>query len=397
MIHGSLGNREERRPLMVQNNRRMASYIVLLALLTILPLSSGAQGLGFSLNGVRFTSQLVSGVPLPVGLDVQFDIPISQSGFIWSLRLAGGYEDRMILRNDTTGDSIPEPAWNKAVQDNWFFWPNAEVDTGLVYRIRFATQYQEKSKVDVFTLARGRYEQNSKVLAAGLFPDAQNLMAVSGIAGVGYDTVFLCPRRMKFGSAGEISIEYAPAFLDFAARTDFYRANAKLEAYLPLFSRGEDNLRAFSVYAAGYLTADYAGGTNIPLYVLTSFGGRELRRGIGDSIRGYQPWGYEATTKAEASLEIRAVGPGLFKSEAIRPMAYLFGDAGYYAGLSRTTLAQDHGMLASAGVGAALDIFDFAFLGVRAGYKFPIDDPLDAVYFPGGEKFFWNIAFLLHF
>lgn len=397
MIHGSLGNREQRRPLAVRNNRRLVFYAVLLALLAILPFLAGAQGLGFSLNGVRFTSRLVPGVPLPVGLDVQFDIPVSQSGFFWSLRLAGGYEDRMILRNGTSGASIQEPTWNKAVQDHWFFWPNAEVDTGLVYRIGFAAKKQEKSKVDVFALVRGRYEQNSKLLAAILFPDAQSLMAVSGIAGIGFDTVFLSSRRVKTGAAGELSVEYAPAFLDFAAGTDFYRANAKLEAYLPLFSTGGDNLSAFSVYAAGYLTADYAGGTNIPLYVLTSFGGRELRRGIGDSIRGYQPWGYEAATKAEASLEIRAIGPGLFKSEAIRPMAYLFGDAGYYAGLSRTTLAQDHGMLASAGVGAALDLFDFAFLGVRAGYKFPIDDPLDAVYFPGGEKFFWDIAFLLHF
>lgn len=381
----------------MQNHSRNVVFGILLALLLIIPMTAGAQGLGFSLNGVRFTSRLVPGVPLPVGLDVQFDIPVSSDGFFWALRLAGGYEDRMILRNDTTGASIAEPAWNKAVQDNWFFWPNAEVDTGLVYRMGFATQYQEKSKVDVFALARGRYEQNSKLLGTTLFPDAQNLMAVSGIAGVGFDTVFLSHRRMKFGAAGELSFEYAPAFLDFAAGTDFYRANAKLEAYLPLFSKGEDNLKAFSVYAAGYLTADYAGGTNIPLYVLTSFGGRELRRGIGDSIRGYQPWGYEATTKAEASLEIRAIGPGLFKHEAIRPMVYLFGDAGYYAGLSRTTLSQDHGILASAGAGAALDIFDFAFLGARAGYKFPIDDPLSAVYFPGGEKFFWDIAFLLHF
>lgn len=379
------------------NNRRMAFYVALLALLVILPFLAGAQSLGFSLNGVRFTSRLVSGVPLPVGLDVQFDIPVSKNGFFWALRLAGGYEDRMILRNDTTGDSIAEPAWNNAAQDYWFYWPNAEVDTGLVYRIGFAAKKQDKSKVDVFALVRGRYEQNSKLLATGLFPDAQNLMAVSGLAGIGFDTVFLSSRRVKTGAAGELSVEYAPAFLDFAAGTDFYRANAKLEAYQPLFSTGGDNLRAFSVYAAGYLNADYAGGRNIPLYVLTSFGGRELRRGIGDSIRGYQAWGYEATTKAEASLEIRAVGPGLFKSEAIRPMAYLFGDAGYYAGLSRTTLAQDHGMLASAGVGAALDVFDFAFLGVRAGYKFPINDPLDAVYFPGGEKFFWDIAFLLHF
>ncbi|PKL05900.1 MAG: hypothetical protein CVV53_07110, partial [Spirochaetae bacterium HGW-Spirochaetae-9] len=150
----------------------------------------------------------------------------------------------------------------------------------------------------------------------------------------------------------------------------------------------------------GYLTADAAAGKAIPLYVLTSFGGRELRDGLGSSIRGYRGWGYEAARKAEASFELRLVGPGLFGVASLRPMAYVFGDAGWFGGLydcpDAATGGDKDGWIFSAGAGAAIDILDFAYMGLRAGWKFPIDDPLYATYF-GSEKFFWGITFLLHF
>jgi hypothetical protein len=79
-------------------------------------------------------------------------------------------------------------------------------------------------------------------------------------------------------------------------------------------------------------------------------------------------------------------------------MAYVFGDAGYFAGLyDCPSIADKDGLIFSAGGGLALDILDFAYLGLRAGYKFPVDDPLYSTYFPGGERFFWGITFLLHF
>ena len=247
-------------------------------------------------------------------------------------------------------------------------------------------------------MARGRYEGNSPILSAAYFPDAQGLLAISILGGIGVDKVEKSPSRSKSGYAGELSFEYAPQALAFLGGTDFYRASANLEGYLPIFSMGKSDLDAISIYAAGYLAVDYAGGSKIPLYVLTSFGGRLLRDGLGDSIRGYQPWGYEATTKAEASFDLRLVGPGLFGIEGLRPIAYFFGDAGYYDGLyDCPAIADKNGLIFSAGAGAALDIFDFAYLGARAGYKFPVDDPLYSTYFPSGKQFFWNITFLLHF
>jgi hypothetical protein len=356
-----------------------------------------AQGAAeFELNGLRFNYVLLGFLPVPAGADLEFHFPLS-GGLLFSLRAAGGYEDRLILRDDTNGSPIAKPAsFNAGSQTSWFDWPNAEIDSGLIYRLPGPTA--AGIKTEVFGLGRGRWESNSPGLSTAYFPDAQGLLAFSFIGGIGADAVVKKPSRMMSGWAGEVSFEASPSFLALSGGTDFTRFSGFLKGYLPLYSSGADDLKAFSLYGAAYLTGDYAMGSKIPLYVLTSFGGRALRDGLGDSIRGYQGWGYEATTKAEASFDLRLVGPSLFKVAGLRPMAYLFGDAGYFAGLyDCPSIADKDGLIFSAGGGLALDILDFAYLGLRAGYKFPVDDPLYSTYFPGGERFFWGITFLLHF
>jgi len=374
---------------------KVLAVVVALCFLGLAPLSAGAEDFEFALNGVRFNGILLGGIPLPSGADLEARFPIAGNSLLFTLRLAGGYEDRLILRDDTDGSPLPKPA--SADGNHWFNWPNGEVDAGLLYRLTNGDGSFLTPRIEVFGLARGRFEKNSSSLDEALFPDAQGLFALSFLGGAGVDGVYESPRRFKSGYAGEFSFEYAPAFLDFVGGTDFYRASIALEGYLPIVSVGESDIDALSVYAAAYLAGDFAGGANIPLYVLTSFGGRLLRDGLGDSIRGYQSWGYEATTKLEASFDLRFVGPGLFGIAGLRPMAYVFGDMGYFGGLYKTTIADKNGLLLSAGAGFALDIYDFVFLGLRAGYKFPIDDPLYMTYYPGGEKFFWSISFLLHF
>jgi hypothetical protein len=370
---------------------RFFAMAIVLVCLAAVPMSAVAEEMEFTLNGVRFNGALLSGVPVPAGADIELRFPMAGEGLLFTLRLAGGYEDRLILRDDTDSSPIAKPASFDNMQ--WFHWPNAEVDAGILYRLLSGG---DGPKVEFFGLARGRYESNSPWLGTIPFPDAQGLMSLSFLGGVGIDAVRKSPSRSKSGYAGEFSIEYAPAALAFSGGTDFYRASANLEGYLPLFSAGASDLNAISIYAAGYLAGDYAGGTEIPLYVLTSFGGRLLRDGLGDSIRGYQSWGYEATTKAEASFDLRFVGPGLFGLAGLRPMAYVFGDAGYFDGLYASPITDKNGFMASTGAGLALNIFDFAYLGLRAGYKFPMSDEVYAQYF-GDERFFWGITFLLHF
>lgn len=367
---------------------------VLAAICAALPISAGAEGIEFALNGVRFNNALLGGLPVPAGVDVEFRIPVAADTLLFTVRAAGGYEDRLILR-DAAGDPIAKPApFDAADQTNWFHWPNAQADLGILYR----PLGSEKPKVELFAMARGRWEANSPDLSTSVFSDAQGMLAVSVMGGAGVDAVVTDPRRSKSGYGGEISFEYGPSALALSGGNDFYRLSANLEGYLPLFSAGSSDLSAVSAYAAGYLAGDWAGGSAIPLYVLTSFGGRLLRDGLGDSIRGYQGWGYEATAKAEASVDLRLAGPALFGVAGLRPMAYLFGDAGYFGGLDRcASISDKDGFIVSAGAGVALDILDFVYLGARAGYKFPVDDPLYSTYTAGGDKFFWNITFLLHF
>jgi hypothetical protein len=373
-------------------SRRMTVLILCFAVAAIS--MTGAEGLEFVLNGVRFNGVLLGAVPVPAGLDFNVNVPLSSNGLFYSIRLAGGYEDRLILRDPSNGTPVAKPlAFDDA---HWFNWPNGQIDTGLFYR--YPKLAAQGKKLEIFALARGRYEINSPGLTTAYFPDAQGLASVSMLGGVGYDGLIKNPSRVKKGFAGEISFEYAPSFLAFSGGTEFFRASCALEGYVPIFSSSEDEKKAVSLYAAAYVAGDYAQGTNIPFYVLTSFGGRLLRDGLGDSIRGYQSWGYEATTKVEASFDLRLVGPALFGLSGLRPIAYVFGDAGYFDGLYNCpAVADKNGLIFSAGVGAALGIFDFAYLGLRAGYAFPLDDPLYAYYSPGPERFFWGITFLLHF
>lgn len=349
-----------------------------------------ASEVHFSFNGVKLNSALLGGLPLPTGADIGLEIPLGDT-LSASVRAAGGFEDRMILRSDSDGSPAAKPdAFDGAL---WFHWPNAQVDAGLVFRP--AAEGGAFSPA-LFSSLRARYEKNLTSLSTTFFSDAKGLTALSFIAGAGVDTVEKDIRRSKSGYAAEVSGEYAPAALGFSGKTDFFRISASAEAYLPLSSWGADDLSAVSLYAAGYATVDAAWGSSIPLYVLTSFGGRDLRSGLGSSVRGYRGWGYEAATKAAASLELRLAGPGLFGQAGVRPLAYLFGDSGAFDRLVRAPGA-DSGLIASAGAGAALDLFDFVYLGARAGLRLPFDDPLQSVYFPGGETFFWNITFLLHF
>ncbi|MDX9784542.1 MAG: hypothetical protein RBT72_07310 [Spirochaetia bacterium] len=358
--------------------------------------AAGTQGLQFAFNGVRFNNALLGFLPVPAGADIEFAFPVSSQGLLFSLRAAGGYEDRLVLRNDSDGSHIAKPAsFDPSSQKQWFHWPNLALDAGILYRPGLEV---EKLTLELFGLARGRYEKNSSLLGTTIFPDASELLALSLIAGAGVSTVEKSSRRLVSGYGGEFAAEWAPKASGFLGGSDFFRVSANVEGYLPLFSFGEDDLKAISAYAGGYAVADLAWGDRIPLYVLTSFGGKYLRSGLGSSVRGYQPWGYEAASKAAASLELRLVGPGLFGMANIRPMAYVFGDAGLFSKLYASPSIDKDGLLLSTGGALALNILDFAYLGLRAGLKFPAFDPLhDAVYFTDKERFFWDIAFLLHF
>ena len=377
--------------------RSMAIAIIVVAILSpsfLEAQSFQSKGLQFTINDVRFNYAIASGIPIPTGADADIRILTKNQRLFFNVRVAGGYEDRKILRNTETGAPIEVPTEFDAVQ--WFNWPNLELDGGVTLRNRPAGR-STGPYLDFFVLGRTRYENNSETLATDIFSDANGLLAFSFLGGVGGSTVQETVEKSKSGVKGEFAFEYAPEGLDFVGGTSFTRVTAKVTGYVPLYASAPGRSNGVAMYAAGFFAADYAAGRHVPLYVLTSFGGRLPYKGLGGGVRGYPKWGYEANTKALASAELRLAGPALFGKEMLHPMMYVFGDAGYYSGLAKSLSVEKQGFLFSTGGGLALDVMDYVYLGIDAGYTFPFADSLYTIYMPSGQRFFWDVTFSLHY
>jgi hypothetical protein len=154
-------------------------------------------------------------------------------------------------------------------------------------------------------------------------------------------------------------------------------------------------------YLVLYGVGDWALGSHIPHEVLTTFGGLVGTKGIGDMVRGGQPWGYESPAKAYASAELRIAGPSLLEDFDVYPVGYLFADAAGYLGLYGdpfgSGIADNAGVFASTGAGASFSISNFLWLGGYAGWRWPIYDPLASTYYAVPQGFFWGFTFTAHY
>lgn len=354
-------------------------------------------GISFSINSIKTNSDIVAGLPLPTGLDLGFEFPLGAGNTSLTVRTAAGYESRMILRN---AGSIPISAPASIDGINRFYWTDALAELGL-------RQYMLKSdqaSAWLFALLRGRYEMNKSTYSTTLFADAQGTASLSGVAGLAFDSTYWREPNRQVGSYFELSMEYSPTFANFAAASmDFSRANLTAEAYIPLSPQCGSLMNPSSVapYLVLYGVGDYAMGSNVPQEVLTTFGGLIGTKGIGDMVRGTQPWGYEARGKAYVSAELRIAGPSFFENFLLYPVGYLFADAAGYTGLYGapfgTSFADTSGVFASTGAGAAVSVFNFLWLGVYAGWRWPLIDPLAATYYSSPSGFFWNFTFVAHY
>lgn len=345
-----------------------------------------APGMTFSVNSIKTNSDIIAGLPLPTGADLTLELPFGSTATAITLRSAAGYESRMILRSAASMSPIAEPPAIDGV--NRFFWTNALAEIGVKqYLLR-----REHEQAWFFGLVRGRYEDNSPSFPTALFPDGQAVRSASGVAGVAFDSVRWLGKNVKKGVSAELSYEYSPDFANFSGTpADFGRANFTAKAFVPL-SAGN-----FAAYLALCGVGDYALGSHIPHEVLTTFGGITGTKGIGDMVRGAQPWGYEAPAKAYVSAEMRVAGPSMFRDFAIYPVGYLFADAAAYGRLYGSPLVDNSGMIASAGAGASVSVLNFLWLGIYAGWRLPVNDPLSIIYYGSAQGFFWNFTFVAHY
>jgi hypothetical protein len=365
--------------------RRLLFLLAMLALCCTTQIFA-APGIAFTLNSIKTNSDIIAGLPLPTGADLTLELPLGSTSTAFTLRAAAGYESRMILRSTATMFPIAEPPAIDGV--NRFFWTNALAELGVKQYLL----HKEHEQAWLFGLVRGRYENNSPSFPTTLFPDAQAVRSASGVGGIAFDSIRWLGKNVKKGVSAELSYEYSPDFANFSGTpADFGRANFTAKAFVPLSASN------FATYLALYGVGDYALGSHIPHEVLTTFGGITGTKGIGDMVRGAQPWGYEAPAKTYVSAELRVAGPSMFRDFAIYPVGYLFADAAAYGSLYGSPLVDNSGMIASAGAGASVSVLNFLWLGAYAGWRLPVNDPLSAIYYGSAHGFFWNFTFVAHY
>lgn len=373
--------------------------ILIEILLCCIPLSVSAKpGISFSLNGIKTNSDIAYGLPIPSGADVSLEIPLCEGKNSLTLRAAAGYESRMILRNAATSFPISDPASIDAL--NRFFWTSSLAELGF----RHYMLKNENELAWIFALIRGHYEKNATSFPTTLFSDAQSNESVSALGGMAYDTTRWSEPNRKNGMYGEFSLEYSPAFAHFSGSpADFARVNLTAETFIPL-SPETGTLRnpsRIAPYLVLYGMGDYLAGSSIPQEALTTFGGLLGNDGIGDMVRGSQPWGYEAATKAYASAELRVAGASFKENLLVYPIGYLFADIAGYAGLYGSPIgpsfADNAGVFASTGGGVSISVLNFLWLGAYSGWRWSIRDPLASIYYSSTHGFFWSFTFVAHY
>jgi len=351
-------------------------------------------------NSIKTNGDIIAGIPIPTGADIGLEIPLGSSLYSVTFRAAGGYESRMILRNPTT--SVPIMAPSAIDNTNRFFWTNAMAEIGVR---RYLVREDDGGKnIWLFGLARGRYEDNATSFPTTVFADAQGMQSISAMLGIAHDSTFWQEPNRKVGWYAEFSMEYSPTFANFTtAQMDFGRFNLTTEGFIPLTPEAGTlrNPSMMAPYIVLYGVGDYAVGSHIPHEILTTYGGIKGTKGLGDMVRGAQPWGYEAPIKGYASVELRFPDQSILENFALYPVGYVFGDIGAYGGLYDkpvgASFIDNSGVIASAGAGVSVSVQNYLWLGAYAGWRWPITDPLASTYYSKPSGFFWGITFAAHY
>jgi hypothetical protein len=202
--------------------------------------------------------------------------------------------------------------------------------------------------------------------SAAAYPDKDGMLAIILKIGVLYDTVQ--KGHMKEGIEADLSFSAAPALLlnELIGKTDFYQANLTIEGFFPLYTipmEGDAENQWLSLYIADRIQADYVWGSAVPQLFQNS-------PSLGRKMRGFEAASLGVNFTAVNNFEIRAAGPELILSGTSfgYPRIHIFTDLGYCQGNYYNTATFGDMIAASAGVEAAIDIFNFLDVGYRYGF-----------------------------
>lgn len=326
---------------------------------------------------------------VPTGLDLKLDYRISPLvhglDSILEMTAGAGYEPENFYRT-STGSPYTQPGYATAgpsgnnISD--FDRVQAVSDLGFRQGILYNPK-QNRNLLEAFAFYRFHYDHYSEppnatggLIFSSPFPDRNQILSNSIMGGFDYDTLQYDKLHKTYqGIYAETSLEWGPRFFfNGIGNADFLRWNFKGKIFRTLYtstytSKTAKKMNRFSLYAGEYFSADYATGNSIPIYVQQTLGGRELRFGLGGTVRGFETAAYDTNFKAVNSLEIRAVGPAIFVP-SLAPGLFAFVDTGYYNGYFQDPSHTPGGFLASTGVGAYLVSFDLA--SIDAILAFPL-------------------------
>ncbi|NQT59897.1 MAG: hypothetical protein HQ557_13015 [Bacteroidetes bacterium] len=202
--------------------------------------------------------------------------------------------------------------------------------------------------------------------SAAAYPDKDGMLSNILKIGILYDTVQ--KGHMKEGFEAEISFSAAPALLlnELVGKTDFYQANVTVEGFFPLYTipmEGNNENQWLSLYIADRIQADYVWGTAVPQLF-------QISPSLGKKMRGFELTSLGVNLAAVNNFEVRASGPELilFETSFGYPRFHIFTDIGYCQGDYYNTATSGSMVAASAGVEAAVDIFNFLDVGYRYGF-----------------------------
>jgi hypothetical protein len=228
--------------------------------------------------------------------------------------------------------------------------------------------------------------------------DAYGIFGMSFIAGLSYDSLVSDKKTKSFdGLYMEASFEISPYLKSVRGATDFYRLNFSGKFFKTLYeARPWAEKNVFAVYLGEHFAGDFADAkTDMPLYVMQTFGGTHPYYGLAYAVRGFEKFSWDTQLKIVNNVELRFNLPVIYRIPKkdfldLVPGFLVFFDIGYGSGYWGDTSGAEGGMLASAGGGIYLNFFDFKYLRLYSSFPL-VGERLDGA--PVNFNFDINLQF----
>jgi hypothetical protein len=324
---------------------------------------------------------------IPTGIDVTvgYRLPpwFSPVQTILQATIGGGYEGFGTFRaTDYTPNTVTldtaDPNGNLE-----FNSPNVQWQLGIRQGIVW-NPAEERNLLEAFLYYRGRYDRylkgrhywgssDSEIAAIETSHeawqqdyegnDAYGIFGNTLFTGLACDALHFDRRTKAYdGTYAEASFEFSPYFPSVMGAGDFWRLNFSTKTFRTLYEarpRAEKNV--FTIYAGSYFSIDYADArSQMPLYIMQTFGGTELREGLADSVRGFEKYSWDTQLKIVHNLDLRFNLPVICSAwgRDLLPGLVLYFDLGYGTMYWHDPVATPGGFIGSTGIGLFLGLLD---------------------------------------